>query len=164
MKYLLLTTIAAVVLVGCGPPKAELAFFESVKLGNIEAIKQHLADGVDINAKDDWGQFTPLHYAETKNIAELLITNGAQVNATARHGGTPLASAVKRGHKGVVELLIAVGADLNTINDTSLETPLDLTKVESWEHPEVKTVEIQIADLIRKHGGKKAEELKAEGK
>ena len=25
---------------------------------------------VDINAKDDWGQFTPLHYAETKNIAE----------------------------------------------------------------------------------------------
>ena len=91
-----------------------------------------------------------------------LITNGAQVNATARHGGTPLASAVKRGHKGVVELLIAVGADLNTINDTSLETPLDLTKVESWEHPEVKTLKIQIADLLRKHGAKTAEELKAE--
>ena len=77
---------------------------------------------------------------------------------------TPLASAVKRGHKGVVELLIAVGADLNTINDTTLETQLDLTKVESWEHPEVKAVKSQIADLLRKHGGKTGEELKAEGK
>jgi len=53
---------------------------------------------------------------------------------------------------------------LNTINDTTLETPLDLTKVESWEHPEVKAVKSQIADLLRKHGGKTGEELKAEGK
>jgi ankyrin repeat protein len=163
MKNILIT-IAAVVLVGCGPSKAELTLFESVKLGDIEAITQHLADGVDINAKDDWGQFTPLHYAETKNIAELLITNGAQANATARHGSTPLASAVKRGHKEVVELLIAVGADLNTINDTTFETPLDLAKGESWEDPEVKTVKSQIADLLRNHGGKTKKELEAAGK
>jgi hypothetical protein len=44
------------------------------------------------------------------------------------------------------------------------KTPLDYAKVESWAHPEVKAVKRQIADLLRKHGGKTGEELKAEGK
>ena len=67
MKHPLLTTIAAVVLVGCGPSKTELALFESVKLGNIEAIKQHLADGVDINAKDDslWSRLLKLVHVKS---------------------------------------------------------------------------------------------------
>mgnify|MGYP001201902590 CR=1 FL=1 len=73
MKHLLITTIAAVLLLGCGPSKAELALFDAVKVGNIEAIKQHLSDGVDINAKDDWGGKTPSCYAETKDIGELLM-------------------------------------------------------------------------------------------
>ena len=51
MKHLLLTTIAAVVLVGCGPPKD---IREAAWEGDIEAVKQYLADGVDVNAKDDW--------------------------------------------------------------------------------------------------------------
>ena len=38
-----------------------------------------------------------------------------------------------------------------------------VTKVESWEHPEVKAVKSQIAGILRKHGGKTGEELKAEG-
>ena len=40
MKHLLLTTIAAVVLVGCGPNEAELALMDAAKEGNIEAVKQ----------------------------------------------------------------------------------------------------------------------------
>ena len=50
--------------------------------GNIEAVKQHIAAGTDVNAKDDG--VTPLHSAATygrKEIAELLIANGADVNA-----------------------------------------------------------------------------------
>jgi hypothetical protein len=65
--------------------------------------------------------------------------------------------------QGGVELLIVVGVDLNTMNDFH-KTPLDYAKVESWAHPEVKAVKRQIADLLRKHGGKTAKELKAEGK
>ena len=60
--------------------------------------------------------------------------------------------AAQFGHKEVVELLIAKGADLNA-KDTFSTTPLDYTK----RHPE-------IADLLRKHGGKTGEELKVEGK
>ncbi len=52
MKYLLTTTIAAVVLVGCGP---SLDIHEAANTGNIEAVKQHLADGVDVNVTADGG-------------------------------------------------------------------------------------------------------------
>ena len=62
MKHLLLVTIAAVVLVGCGesqspePPTAkalETSIHQAARKGNIEAVKQHLAVGEDVNAKDD---------------------------------------------------------------------------------------------------------------
>ena len=37
MKHLLLTTIAAVLLVGCGNPEADRALLEAARDGNIEA-------------------------------------------------------------------------------------------------------------------------------
>jgi ankyrin repeat protein len=72
------------------------------------------------------------------------------VNAKSDDGWTPLHLAAARGHKEIVEQLIAKGADVNakTINGI---TPLDYAEGE-------------IADLLRKHGGKTGEELKAEGK
>jgi hypothetical protein len=48
MKQLLITTIAAVVLVGCGGPSVDI--WEAAKEGNIEAVKQHLAAGANVNA------------------------------------------------------------------------------------------------------------------
>jgi ankyrin repeat protein len=97
---------------------------------------------------------TPLHYAHTKEIAELLITKGADVNAKDDDGHTPLPQAAIDGHKEIAELLIAAGADVNAKDDDS-KPPLD------WA---IEFKETEIADLLRKHGGKTAEELKAEGK
>ena len=54
MKHLLLTTIAAVLLVGCGPKAPDISLFDAAMKGNIEAVKQHLAAGTDVNAKDAW--------------------------------------------------------------------------------------------------------------
>ena len=52
--------------------------------GNIKAVKQFLADGADINAKiDDTDGDTPLNCAAAvgqNEVAELLFTNGADVN------------------------------------------------------------------------------------
>ena len=59
MKHLLLTTIAAALFVGCGesqspePPTAkapDISIHEAAEEGNIEAVKQHLAAGTDVNA------------------------------------------------------------------------------------------------------------------
>ncbi|MDC0277169.1 ankyrin repeat domain-containing protein [bacterium] len=57
MKHILLTTIAAVVLVGCGQNIHQASW-----TGNIEAVKQAIADGADLNAKNEKGE-TPLHIA-----------------------------------------------------------------------------------------------------
>ena len=129
MKHLLFTTIAAVLLVGCGeaqPPEPTTAkvpdinIHKAAQAGNIEAVKQHIAAGTDVNAKNSGG-WTPLHSVATKEI---------------------------------VELLIAEGADVNTKNELG-ETPLDWVL---W------CMQPKIAALLRKHGGKTGEELKAEGK
>ena len=56
MKHLLLTTIVAVVLVGCGKPEADRALLDAVKVfpGNVEDVKLHLAAGADVNANDTY--------------------------------------------------------------------------------------------------------------
>jgi len=51
MKYLILT-IAAVVLVGCGNAEADRALFKAATEGNIEGIKQLIAEGADSNVSN----------------------------------------------------------------------------------------------------------------
>ena len=137
MKPLLLTTIAAVLLVGCAttqspePPTAkapDISIYEAAREGNIEAVKQHIAAGTEVNAKDDALEWTPLFMAAAW------------------------------GHKEVVELFIAKGADVNATDDGG-KTPLD-----EATHRDNPNASAEIADLLRKHGGKTGEELKAEGK
>ena len=155
MKHLLLTTIAAVLVVGCGPQPPDISIHKAANEGNIEAVKQHLASGADVNAKTDEG-FTPLHFAANeghKEIAELLIANSAEVNAKDDDERTPLHFVAVGGHKEIAELLINNDADMNA--KSYGETPLDWAIFR--KHPET-------ADLLRKHGGKTGEELKAEGK
>ena len=141
--------VAAVVLVGCGesqqsaPPEAkpaepvakaakpkppmakapDISIHDAAYKGNIEALKQHLAAGTHVDAKDDaYGGQTPLHVA------------------------------ANRGHKEVVELLIANGADVNAKDKQEVNakdekgfTPLDYATIRK---------RTEIADLLRKHGGK----------
>ena len=122
MKHLLLTTIAAVLVVGCGesqqsapspettpvepvaeaakvePPTAKESIHRAAKTGNIEAVKQHIAAGTDVNAKGGLG-VTPLHFAAEKGhtqIVELLIANGVDLNVKDRHGHTPLERAIEK--------------------------------------------------------------------
>jgi cytohesin len=116
-----------------------------------------LAAGTDVNAKGKNG-WTPLHRAAIygrKEIVELLIAKGAEVNAQGQYMGTPLHNAANKGHKKIVELLIAKGADVNAKDNRLRKTPLDVVIMR--KHAE-------IADLLRKHGGKTGEELKAERK
>ena len=107
MKHLLITTIAAVLLVGCGesqPPA--ISIHEAASDGNIEVVKQHLEAGADVNVKDTIG-LTPLHMAAgdgRKEVAELLIAKGAEVNAKIE-GMTPLDIAIELKHTTTADLL-----------------------------------------------------------
>ena len=194
MKSQLIAIVAAVLLVGCGP---SVDIWEAAEQGNIATVKQHLAAGTDVNAKEVDGE-TSLHYADTKEIAVLLIAEGVDVNVKNDAGFTPLHHAAVFGRKEIAELLIAEGADVNAKEDeygiTPLHeaafvgykeiaelliakggdvnakdvdggTPLDAAQsVNEDVPPEDKAANKEIADLLRKHGGKTGEELKAEGK
>ena len=95
--------------------------------GDIEAVKDFLAAGTDVNTKDGW-EWTPLHNAAWwghKEIVELLLANGAGVNAKNNVGWTPLHMAAINGHNEIVGLLVAGGADVNSKNNNG-ETPPDL--------------------------------------
>ena len=93
MKHLLLTAIAVVVLVGCGAKAPDISIHDAAEKGNIEAVKQHIAAGTEVNAKDDALEWTPLFMAAAwghREVVELFIANGADVNATDYGGKTPL--------------------------------------------------------------------------
>ena len=127
MKQLLIT-FAAVLLVGCGesqqsapaleskpePPTAkapDISIHNAASGGDIEAVKQHLAAGTDVNAR--YFGATPLHASAglgRKEIVELLIAEGADVNAglnsdNEHKGKTPLNAAIEAGKDEIAHLL-----------------------------------------------------------
>ncbi len=142
------------------PPTAkvpDISIHIAAMQGNLEAVKQHMAAGTDVNAKEEEEGMTPLIVAvgeDRKKIIELLIANDADVNAQSDME-TSLHLAAGFGHNEIAKLLIANGADVNAKNNVG-DTPLDY-----WA--EMNT-EGETADPLRKHGGKTGEELKANGK
>ncbi|SVB68859.1 uncharacterized protein METZ01_LOCUS221713, partial [marine metagenome] len=127
MKHLLLTTIAAGLLAGCGkfrqspdtesnetvnkpaqpaqPPEPENTADEKALLfasdsGDVEAVKQQLAMGTHVNVKNGDGM-SPLHFAAKnghREIADLLISKGANLAAKDAEGWTALHLASYEGH------------------------------------------------------------------
>jgi hypothetical protein len=130
MQAQLIAIVAAVLLLGCGesqqsatpaetkpvepvaetakpePPTAkapDIPLWEAAMRGNIEAVKQHLDAGADVNVKDDnWGA-TPLHLAAAKGYTE--IAEGAEVDPN-----------IQAGPKGVLR------SGINTRTDKEINT------------------------------------------
>ena len=168
------------------PPTAKapnISIHDAARTGNIEAIKQHIAAGTHVDSELITG-WTPLYFAAQAGyteIAELLLSKGADVNAKTATGDTPLDQAIGFKHTEIVDLLrkhggkhltfhnavlggdvetvkefLAAGTDVNAMTDAG-HTPLDLANPFRLKSTE-------LADLLRKHGGKTGEELKTEGK
>ncbi|RTZ64974.1 MAG: hypothetical protein DSZ35_09545 [Verrucomicrobia bacterium] len=157
MKHILITTIAAVMLV------ATTAFADPIHTaawdGDLAGVQAELDKGVDVNEADiNFYNLAPLHYAAIhgqKEIAELLIAAGADVSANTTTRGTPLHLVAFEGHKEIIELLIAEGADVNAI---IVSGPLQFNVGDIALNF---TTDGEIAALLRKHGGMTSEELRS---
>ena len=66
MKHLIITTIAAVLVVGCRPSAPD-TIHRAASTGNIEAVKKHLAAGADVNAQDGIGGKTTARMGKIKD-------------------------------------------------------------------------------------------------
>ena len=110
--------------------------------------------GVDVDKKLN-SNTTILHHASAHNhvdLVQLIISKDADINSCDTNGMSPLHYASNIGNKKIIEILIEAGANVNA--KEGKHTPLDLVLDKSL---------FEITALLRKHGGKTAEELKAAG-
>ena len=154
---------------GCGKPTPpDISIHEAAMEGDTEAIKQHLAAGTDPNSANLGERYLedfinpPLHYSKNKEVAELLIAGGADVNFKDQNGAAILHywAFFSYGETELIELLIANGANVN-IKDSLGNTPLDKAIYGStrW-HKAAREERVKIAAILRKHGGEESKKIK----
>ena len=87
----------------------------AVRRGDVQAVRELLRSGADVDARDRHGQ-TALMLAAHRGHAEiavLLVEAGADLNVTAKYNLTALMLAIVAGHAAVARALITAGADLD---------------------------------------------------
>ena len=104
----------------------------AVRNGDLEAIKKHIVEGVDVNALQF--EMPPLTWAAMMGqtaAAELLLAHGADIKGRNRDGNTALHLAVFLGRAETAQLLLKNGADVHAKNNDG-GTPVDILGV-PWE-------------------------------
>ncbi|MDE2682390.1 MAG: ankyrin repeat domain-containing protein, partial [Verrucomicrobiota bacterium] len=122
MNRYLTTTLVAALLMGCGkkeetsksaPPNVDI--FKATAEGSLEALKQHIAAGTDLNQRTPDDQkstllITAAAFGQAK-AAKVLIKAKADLNLQNKDGNTALHTAAFLCHPEIVEALLKAGAD-----------------------------------------------------
>lgn len=130
------------------PGAADYTSLHLAALGEHFALAEFLVQrGANIHAKqrDSYGGDSVLYSASWrghKDVAQLLIERGADVNIKNDRGSTPLHGAAGGGHEALVKLLLSHGAEINA-KDKKGMTLLQIAIESGFE---------RTANLLRQHG------------
>jgi len=143
--------LGAVLLVASAPLRAaEAPLATAVQKLDRATIGQLIVKRVDVNAPQPDGT-TALHWAayhDDLDLAQRLLSAGANVRAANRYGMTPLALACLNGNASMVERFLDAGADANASlpgGETMLMTAARTGKVDA-----VRTLLARGADVLAK--------------
>ncbi|WP_124450671.1 ankyrin repeat domain-containing protein [Paucibacter sp. KBW04] len=119
--------------------KGETPLMLAAIKGRLDWVKKLVAKGAEINQ----GGWTPLHYAcsgPDNGVAQWLISQGADIEARAPNGTTPLMMAAGYGALDLTPLLIKAGAQLTPRNAQGLSA-LDFARRADRERVEKQLAE-----------------------
>ena len=142
MKHILITTIAAAVLVGCG---------ETQQSSPPEAQPAEPASEAPVQLSSPPPEAKPVEPVEPVEPVAKAAQPAQDAEAEKQEANRALMAATRDGNIEAIKQQLAAGADVNAIDDEGL-TPLDRFGDE------------ETAALLYKHGAKRARDLKAEGK
>ena len=132
-------------------------------VGDIDAVRAQIADGLDVNARNPEGGSTLLTFAALfghMELVSMLIDAGADVNKTNyQDGSAPLHAAAFLGRADVVQFLLDNGADPNAMSDQG-GTPLMAAELD-WATTEyvAATLQVPLDEATMKPGKASAAEI-----
>jgi ankyrin repeat protein len=88
-------------------------WLQAVRAGDLDSLAHLAAEGLDVNARDEYGQ-TALMLAARAGHGEVvrwLVARGADLDHTAKFGLSALMLAALGGHAVVARVLVDAGAD-----------------------------------------------------
>lgn len=107
ITYLLFGCVLSLISAGCWTKAPSVPLQTAVQQGNYGAVRQHIAAGSDLNAKDKSG-WTALHLAARKGdlpMVRLLVDAGADINVRGPQGQTPVDVARENNHTTIAQYL-----------------------------------------------------------
>jgi ankyrin repeat protein len=130
LKVLMNLVLLAILLPACSQSKSsnnkssanlpEIDIHTAVLFNNLEAVRQHIESGTDINLKEAFSGSTPLISAATfgkTEIAKMLIDAGADLTIPNNDGTTALHSAAFFCRVEILQMLIDAHADKTLKNN-----------------------------------------------
>jgi ankyrin repeat protein len=117
--FLILLTLSSGLIVAGQDPATDAALRKAAQDGEMQTVKDLLAKGANVNAKDEKGRTALLSIAPARDnpeMAKLLIEKGAEVNAKDNEGETALMIAASQSNPGILEALIEAGAEVDATN------------------------------------------------